>query len=89
MIGHYSITEIIAAKNHEKNKYFELYESFMELNLCQHLALISSFKICLLNSEVYATVIKIAEFILCIKRLPVHLEGNVDIWVKKLYFLNL
>ena len=44
--------------------------------MCQHLELISSFKICLLNSEVYATAIKIVEFILCIKRLPVHSFGR-------------
>ena len=39
----------------------------MESNLCQHLELISSFKICQLIIDVYAIAISIAEFMLCIK----------------------
>ena len=55
----------------------------MELNFCQHLELISSFKIFLLNSELYGNMINIAKFILSIKSLPVNLRENVEIWLKK------
>ena len=60
------LQKTVAAKNPE-NIYFKFYANFMESNLCQHLELISSFKICQLIIDVYAIAISIAEFMLCIK----------------------